>query len=173
MGCDIHSYVEVFKDNKWQLVEDYFTMDDLDIRYFKKDKSTELFLNRNYGLFAFLAGVRNYSGIRPLDKLRGLPKDISTGCFDQHAKWRLDAHSPTYFYLKELLDFDYEQIMEDRRTTVQIAPNWWDGSHTCEPGKGKQITYRESLGEYYFKKLDEMKTLGSPDKVRLVMWFDN
>ena len=60
MGCDIHLITEIRKDGKWQFVKEF------------PDSMT----GRNYSLFAFLAGVRNYfnfDGFEP----KGLPEDIS------------------------------------------------------------------------------------------------
>jgi len=34
-------------------------------------------------------------------------------------------------------------------------------------------SYREAVGESWFKTLDELSKLGDPDNIRLVFWFDN
>lgn len=151
MGCDIHAFVEV-KTDRWNYVDD-------------------LELYRSYGLFGFLADIRNYSCVPPITNTRGLPPDISK---ELRNTWEdeYDRHSPSYVYLKELLDFDYSQVFEDRRTTL-IEGNMRDGAHICEPGQGQITTFREFLGPAYFKILEKLKQYGVPDQVRLVFWFDN
>lgn len=60
MGCDIHIITEIRKEGKWQFVKEF----------------PEALDHRNYSLFAFLAGVRdyfNYDGFEP----KGLPEDMS------------------------------------------------------------------------------------------------
>lgn len=84
-----------------------------------------------------------------------------------------DWHTPSYITLKEFLEYNYDAIMEDRRTTKQIMPNVWDGSADAGEGNGKKETVREFLGEHFFKELDALKTLGEPENVRIVFWFDN
>ena len=66
MGCDIHTIVEVKKDNKWTRVPE----------------CPEVFQNRNYSIFAILnENVRNYNGTDGFSG-KGLPKDISGMQFD-------------------------------------------------------------------------------------------
>ena len=62
MGADIHTVVEVKRRNDtWEAIPDLKFYDG----------------NRCYAVFAFLAGVRNYSAIEPISALRKFPKDIS------------------------------------------------------------------------------------------------
>ncbi len=153
MGCDIHAHVEVYT-NQWDYVDD-------------------LELYRSYGLFGFLADIRNYSCVPPITKKaqRGLPSDISEDLKDLWEN-EYDRHSPSYVNLKELLDFDYSQVFEDRRTNMTVN-NVTDGAHICEPGQGERTTFKAFLGPHYFKILEQLKQYGEPDKVRLVFWFDN
>ena len=77
----------------------------------------------------------------------------------------MDAHSASWFSLAELLAFDYEQIMEDRRVTRNN-----DGGCICEPGEGKMMTYREFLGPNFFDEINQAKEKGAD---RIVFWFDD
>lgn len=149
MGCDIHSQAERKVNGKWEIVPDIVPFD-----------------WRSYGMFAFLAGVRNYSAITPLSKPRGLPAD---------AVERDDGdcggdHSHSWLSLEELLAFDYDASMEDRRYTRQEGPNSFNGAATCEPGQGEKTTYREFLGEAFFKDLEKLKAAGAE---RVVFGFDS
>jgi len=70
------------------------------------------FGGRNYSVFAFLAGVKNFSGIAPIAPARGLPPDARC------ARWKnryLGQHSFSWLLIEELDAFDYDAEMEDRR----------------------------------------------------------
>jgi hypothetical protein len=152
MGCDIHSYTEKKTEQGYESV-DFAPFD-----------------WRSYGMYAFLAGVRNYSGITPIAEPRDLPDDVSSAV-KQHAEdWNGDGHTHSWLSVKELTEFDYDQMMEDRRVTKQISANCWSGAQTCEAGEGTTQTYREFLGNGYFNDLEKLKILGAD---RIVFWFDN
>lgn len=88
MGCDIHLYFEQKKDGKWRRIEiDKLLVPD----------------NRNYQLFGFLAGVRDYI-ITPQFAERGIPEDTSMPC-----DFWIGDHSYTYAYLDEILQAPWEQ----------------------------------------------------------------
>lgn len=154
MGCDIHAYGERRNaDGKWTLIPDCTP-----------------FQHRNYSLFAWLADVRNYSAVTPISNPRGAPPDISESAKLALEDWSSDAHSVSWLSVEELLAVDYDQQIEDRRVTRQLAHNLWSGGCTAEPGEGKQRTLREFLGSDYFDDLEELKE----DKAeRVVFWFDN
>lgn len=130
---------------------------------------TELLGDRNYGVFAFLAGVRNYGAIVPISKPRGLPKDVSSWVEEEADRWASDGHSRSWLSIDELLNFDYEQMTEDRRCT-RMKNGVLNGGCTCDPGEGEKMTYREYLGESFFEDLAELKKEGVD---RIVFWFDN
>lgn len=173
MGCDIHSFCEVRRDGRWDVVGDVFPLDKWERDYRKKDRGHEPFNLRNYSLFGFLADVRNYAALPPLAVPRGLPEDISSLVRDSAEHWDADGHSHSWFSLAELLAFDYSAAVEDRRYTKQVGPNAFDGGATAPAGSGVMTTWREELPDVYFAALDIMKTLGAPDDVRVVFWFDN
>jgi hypothetical protein len=154
MGCDIHSYAEKKnKDGAWERISNY--------RFFEW---------RSYGVFGFLADVRNYSAVKPISKPRGLPKDISKEVFTKYEMQKGDAHTASWLSVGELTSFNYEELMEDRRVAVQLAPRAYSGGETTEKGKGIKITFRQFLGEKFFDDLEKLKSSGAE---RLVFWFDN
>jgi hypothetical protein len=53
-----------------------------------------------YGMYGFLANVRNYSDVPPLAQPRGLPADLDAGNED------LGDHSFSWLSLSELLSFE-------------------------------------------------------------------
>ena len=54
MGCDIHSYAERKTSKGYEIIDGLHPLD-----------------WRSYGLFGFLAGVRNYSAVTPIVPRRG------------------------------------------------------------------------------------------------------
>lgn len=174
MGCDIHSFAEIKnKEGKWEKVSDHFSLDDWAKEYYNKEKGDSPFDRRDYSVFAFLADVRNYDHCEPISKPTGIPADVSDEVRESYERWSSDAHSASSLTLKQLLDFDYDKKFWNRRVTKQTGPNSWNGASLAEEGEGTTISYRENLGEMFFKDLEALKELGKPDDVRLVFWFDN
>lgn len=64
---------------------------------------------RNYDLFAILADVRNRSNIIPISQPKGVPNDIGSKVSSEYEDWRGDAHSASYYTLKELLEYKWDQ----------------------------------------------------------------
>lgn len=189
MGADIHSFTEVRREGKWDRIDEPIFQKGYDGK-----NSTSPFDWRSYSMFGFLADVRNYSYCVPLAEPRGLPKDSDylneflekpvsyayayhdngkAYTVGQELELDMDYHSHSYFTLKELLDFDYNQEMWDRRVTKQTGPNSWNGAALAEDGEGEIITYRSHLGDSFFEDIESLKTLGNPEDVRVVFYFDN
>jgi hypothetical protein len=150
MGCDIHTFSEKLTSDGWVSV---------DITPFDY---------RVYGIFGFLADVRNYSQVPPLSLPRGLPDDISLLVQDVYGDG-IDYHSASWLSVQELSEFDYDTMMEDRRVTRREG-NIINGAAICEPGEGKQMTFREFLGDEFFNDLKKLQDAGVD---RVVFWFDN
>lgn len=115
MGADIHGIVQIRHGDGWRT-------------------ASEIEDGRNYWLFSALADVRNYSGIVPIDKPRGLPEDIELGEDGESVPfWRahdgsawLGEHSRSWFTLKELKEWDgWDQPSPDGEGTLREAlPAW-------------------------------------------------
>lgn len=148
MGCDIHSHAERKNGSKYEELAEPAPFD-----------------WRDYGMYAFLAGVRNYSAIPTLAAPRGLPDDLSPSTREDYDHWDLDAHSASWLSLAELLAFNYDQSVEDRR----VMRNG-NGGSTADVGGGTITTYREFLGSKFFEDLEKLKAAGAD---RVVFWFDN
>ena len=195
MGCDIHSFCELYDPatGRWNDAGDVFPLDEFNRKWYKKEFGSEPFADRNYGLFGFLADVRNYAYCDPLSPPRGVPddwnarpmtpvkddddEDVDYGFggpgTEEHHWESCDYHSHSWFLLSELLDFDYDKTFWNRRVTRQITPNFSTGAGVAEPGEGTTQTYRDLVCEAYFQSLDIMKKLGPPEHVRVVFYFDN
>jgi hypothetical protein len=152
MGCDIHCYAEKRTKDGWEMISGLCPFD-----------------WRNYGMYGFLADVRNYSSVPPIAEPRGFPDDASEEVQALKEDWDCDAHSSSWLTVNELLTFNYDAPMEDRRVMRQVGPNAWDGGCTCEPGEGQQTTFREFLGKTFFEDLEKLKASGAE---RIVFWFD-
>lgn len=151
MGCDIHTVAQKRVGSKWE-----------DVPYTPFDW-------RGYGMFGFLADVRNYSAIPPIAPRRGLPDDFVMPR-DQFDETDLGDHSFSWLSVEELTKFDYDQPVEDRRYTRQEGPNFFNGAATAEPGHGTMTTYRAFLGEGFFRDLQKLQELGAE---RVVFGFDS
>ncbi len=181
MGCDIHCFAEVLKGHsvittgkgrfRWVMAKNCFTDN-----YDKTKKTDSPFDWRSYGLFGFLGNVRNYSSVPFLSDNRGFPDAMSDEVSDKY--WEYGGqHSLSWLLLSELLDFDYDKTFENLRyEESSVGENGCkvvNGAAIALNGCGKLTTYREFLGENFFVNLKELSELGSPDKVRIVFWFDD
>jgi len=153
MGCDIHSHAEQ------KTAGDY-----------EKIPGLKPFNWRSYGMFGFLANVRNYSAVPPITERRGVPEDVSVKVAKDYEDRGSDTHSPSWLSVEELASFNYDAKMEDRRVTRQTGPNSWDCGATAEQGDGKEMTFREFLGDEFFVEIQKLKDVGVE---RIVFWFDN
>jgi len=143
MGCDIHAYLEKKNaEGKYDYVEDVFE-------------------DREYNFFAFLADVRNYSNIEPIiPPRRGMPADVSSYVRAEREQWGSDGHSASWIDVDELFDFDYSKYTHTSYST-------WGGNSR---GTVLPITYQDFLGEHTMKKI---LRLGKLIDHRIVFWFDN
>jgi hypothetical protein len=167
MGCDIHLWYERKTSNGWEDVSvpvDEWKAGPLD--------------HRSYSTFGFLADVRNYSAITPISEPRGWPDDFrhsrANKLQEEDDRWWGSSddnymfdeyHTHAWLSIEELLAYDYDQLVEDRRVTRN-----GNGGVTCDPGEGKQETLREFLGEGFFEDLQTLKECGVE---RIVFAFDN
>lgn len=147
MSCDIHARIEKKVGDKWLNIPTGAILD-----------------MRAYGIFGFLADVRNYSAVPPIAAARGVPPDISKEVRADIDHWECDGHTHSWLSMSELMSFDYDQPVEDRRVTIN-----GDGGRTAPPGKGRMTTYRKFLGEWFFQELATLNALGAQ---RIVFWFD-
>lgn len=108
MGCDIHVYTEARQSvngnkvwvnvDNWR-VNPYFGDDE----YEKREYNIEaIYSDRNYELFSFLAGVRNYGHNPSFGFDRGLPEDMSPQTKKEADAWDCDGHTHGWCTLEEL-----------------------------------------------------------------------
>lgn len=150
MGCDIHTQAERRINGKWEIIPGLRPFD-----------------WRQYGMYGFLANVRNYSDVPPLSEPRGLPDDA---VMPDDREYFLGDHSHSWLSVEELLAFDYSAQVEDRRVTVQESSGMWNGGATASPGGGETMTWREFLRQDFFDDLEKLKAAGAE---RVVFGFDS
>lgn len=172
MGCDIHTFVEVRKGDHWEPTGPLFPLDDFGRELEKRSHTEHPFDWRAYGMFGFLADVRNYCRIPVIaEPKHSLPPDVSEKVKDEWVDG--EYHTTTWLTLRQLQEFNYDQIFWDRRVSKQTGLNRWTGAGLAEEGEGRHLTIREFLGVGFFRDIDIMSGLGEPDDVRVVFWFDN
>jgi hypothetical protein len=152
MGCDIHTFVEVRRNGKWELESrPLFEVDEYDREHYGITGRAQPFHWRQYAMFGVLAHVRRKDGpciARP----RGWPEDLSPSMAEEQDRIE---HTPSYLTLAELLSFDYDQP--------------W----TPYPDEPERTTVRTSLNGRFFLELEVMRTLGEPGDVRVLFYFDS
>ena len=135
MGCDIHLFGEKKIGGEWKLLtglnQSGIDMckqaleNSLDTEYWldrlEKCKNDPRFIydERNYAVFSILANVRNGRGFAgcdtgdgyiPIEEPRGLPDDACDFIKARAYEWGGDGHSHSFFTLKELLEYDWNQV---------------------------------------------------------------
>lgn len=231
MGTDIHLYVEK-RDNanaKWEVVNppkntplgnDWRWRETLG----EPDEDGHKYcavtwnIGRSYDTFSILANVRNGrgpagvptgDGFKVIAMPRGLPNDMSPELQNDCGPDYLE-HTPHHLYLKEILDFDWDQTttktgvvnLEQFKTYLEKGkPESWHGGvsgprvrHISNAEMREliscgvmheyvlnnfyttvnwEVRYKESASFFYKNMIPELKKLGEPENVRLVMYFDS
>lgn len=206
MGCDIHIHVEykryVDGEIKW-ICGDYFTINPYHgvLENEPEYCVVDFCGGRNYDRFATLANVRNYGNTPYIDDPRGLPDDVTRDVYKASARWGCDAHSHSYFTLKELLD--YQSDIEPLRQRGMISPDAQKAfdergilpDEWCQWTNQAGWAFREwetentvliPLIDELKKRADELfiiydflwesdpaRAYELSDNIRIVFWFDN
>ena len=117
MGCDIHCTWEVRRTQSgpWE------NMDTWDDGY----PARPILDDRNYSLFAMLAGVRNMDDIVPIAEPRGLPSDMAPETEAYFGSYRAGNHSASWLDLEDLCAYDYTQLVRlDREVSALSFYRW-------------------------------------------------
>lgn len=204
MGCDIHMCMErnrtINSEKSWRNV-DYFQHNGYSDYYDDEPvlNLVPVYDGRNYNLFALLAGVRNRSNVKPIDQPRGIPDDISNITKKEYEQWIGDAHSTSYFTVKEIMDFHkvnptkifHGMISPQQQEELKngILPDTWCGG-TNQPGYQMcswedesplrwlvdVLIDRIAENEYMYYRDDNHKrerVYEVAHDYRIIFWFDN
>ena len=151
MGCDIHFHSEVKIRGKWH-------------------HHSEQKVERNYILFAKMAGVRNdpKNPIKPISIPKGLPED-ATELTRLHSEWYgCDGHSHSWLNAKEISAL--HKFIEDPDNPKEWFAGWRGG---CLMWSHDNLPY--FIGNHLNAFIDypeDMEDTGVED-VRYVFFFDN
>lgn len=218
MGCDIHLYVEyrpsvynpsVYNPStnnhellSWESGDVFRLYNAYDAHWEKIDASERdesrrlyhrlipLWDDRCYSLFATLADVRNYSDITPICEPKGIPDDVCKVVKDAYIDWELDAHSASYYTLKELKDFykDNKVIphsgMVSPETFEKYNSDGTKPSQWCQATSNTSYKFLQWEDENYALKdlVDRLEKRAreldlwlpkDEENIRIVFWFDN
>jgi hypothetical protein len=100
MGCDIHAFGEWRGDDgNWRPTHQW----DAD----EAEWANRIYTERDYSLFALVAGVDDCCGIAPLFPRRGIPANCCGDVRRAHEARAKDHHSATWVGLWELLEHDW------------------------------------------------------------------
>jgi hypothetical protein len=184
MGTDITRIAERRMDGRWEHCPvDFYCGEE-----------------RNYALFAILAGVRRLTngGFEPIVPPRDLPPDMSVSGWTGP-----DGHNETWLTLRELLDFPRGtrmypvdgsvradqylvfkaegrphalwqgsgRLLSNEEMERRIAEGTEEEDHFTRIAFG--IPYAEFAGPFVTEALPLLQALGPADDVRLVLWFDS
>jgi hypothetical protein len=100
MGCDIHTYIEIFNDktNKWELA--HGLKKDNDNKY--EVPYCDRFTDRNYILFGILTNGQVRGKGYGIFSCKGIPTDCSDFVSSQIKYWSIDGHSHSYLTFDEI-----------------------------------------------------------------------
>ena len=185
MSTDIHGYIEIRQDNG---------------TWVTRGNISEC-VGRNYEMFGLLFGVRNYAHYDPIAPFRGIPLDVSDAF--RSTRWEEDAHSDSWITYQEIAAIDWEHgkaPLAGQRISVRregesspfmefLAGGNLSAEDYATLSRGETIirngisychevhTYNDALSSDWSRLFERMKELsvqhGGPDRVRLVVWFDN
>jgi len=162
LGCDIHTYIEVYRRGRWVTVfgpryksarrsrrddndtavtrgspegvrRDYFIPPSVPYTdQYKAPWDHPLYLRRNYGMFSILAGVRNAIDCEPIAHPRGLPEDASYNVRKEDKVWEHDGHTHSWFTLDELEAFNWDAVAWYEEERTGAGGPWKPGEFSAE-----------------------------------------
>ena len=167
MGCDIHMYVEYRPKSQvgrnWLCGDIFHTIDPLRVPSLKH---MDLHGERNYDLFAVLADVRNYDNVEYIEDPRGIPNDCTEYVALEYERWDIDAHSASWFTLRELIEFKVEHDPRDRFGRDILKP-------LIDKLK-KRADELDLIWDFEWGRENTAKVaLERAENIRIVFWFDN
>lgn len=200
MGCDIHVMVEVARKGRW-INADNWRINPYHGE-FEDARELELkpiYTSRNYELFSFLAGVRNYGDNPSFGFDRGFPADASKHTTAEYESWGDDAHTPGYATLAELKEkaatvatvkrkgYVLKEQIERFKETGETPSEWaqgvggrfadrfawfeWEDEVHCFDRLIAAIDERKRDVFHIFRPEEDD---GARDgEIRIVFWFDN
>lgn len=169
MGCDIHAFIEYTKEAPEQTGERGW-----------RSFGSKFHLSRHYGVFAKLAGVRNWPdwGIVPISKPRGLPDDAAYQACEYYWLYITPSAGERYCSkanaerwvaggVSRYRDGERHFVSDpDAHSASWVSPDEWEAMLSDPKIQGVEDAYHAFLAA--------MRSLESKgNEVRAVFWFDN
>jgi hypothetical protein len=178
MGCDIHMVVQVRRNGVWTALKDLDVpcnacggtkrvangeklracevCEVWDGKNWVSTGKTPIYENRNYSVFAVLAGVRNRDKITPISKPKGLPPDFEV--VDEHYTMfdkDMGDHSYSWLTLAELQAYPWQcSVVHGGWVTEATYEEWkkagrgWPRAWSGEPSGGNtELVSNERMDE--------------------------
>lgn len=159
MGCDIHIFTEAKQTingvEQWVNVDNwrvnpYYGTDEYERREYE---AKHIYDDRNYELFSFLAGVRNYGSNPSFGFDRGLPEDVTPQVKQEADWWDCDGHTHGYCTLAELKEAikKVKKVRREGAVAKEAAekfritgetPNYWCQGVGCFVGIAPEFSDR-------------------------------
>ena len=141
MGCDIHLHIEIKLNGKWEHLGNPN-------------------IDRNYRLFAKMAGVRNYNNVTPISGPKGLPENLTTLTKFDADYWEGDMHTASWLDANEIAEMS--AFLDGLNTEKERYDLEWNVLHCYLFGNS-------------FAGLDKYPEENQKcvTDVRFVFWFDN
>ena len=197
MGTDIHLFAEKVMDSTWVPLQRFNWYTDDAGEWYSIPDEDELYIDRDYHLFAFLAGVRDDEQTQKFP-LKGIPEDANEEIRKAFKLWSHGAHSASFLTLTELKSIDWDndtisytgmmahaEALKLTESLLTESPRWdllddlaeWMGPRMKNPTEFTidvpiQVLFR-SFYEKVVMGLDDLKGDLSDDQIRIVFWFDN
>ncbi|HEX8721148.1 MAG TPA: hypothetical protein VF736_10990 [Pyrinomonadaceae bacterium] len=203
MGTDIYMYAEVRRGGAWRpaepLVRNEYYVEGGGHTDGAEYRPREMFDDRDYVLFAVLAGVRRSrhtdTDYEPVSEPKGLPEDLSPELRGWAGRFGGDIYCPSWLTLRELLEYNWhgkaalKRAMVDARAAHLFADGWGEfpphedwpegvprGYGTYVAG-GVEVTWIENYGgrlDYFLRDvIPKLRAYGAAEDVRIVFWFLN
>lgn len=169
MGCDIHCHIEVKINGRW---EHYSALD----------------IDRDYSLFARMAGVRAYADPSPpIAKPRGLVPDPSIITEIDWARGDGDWHTPSWLTGAEL-DALIRERVDEAEALAASRDRGDSAAHARDSANRWRSWRRGGFGYLFGNDFTVKRSADSPSRFehdegdeypdgiedcRLVFWFDN
>lgn len=185
MGCDIHLFREKRVNGNWLPADEWV---DGEVEWEKR------FTDRNYNLFAVLAGVRVRETPPYSFEPRGLPLGVCAEIHEHSNSWGEDGHSHSYLYLDELRELrswlaknsytvsgmKHEAEIAALKASIDSGNPDWDLLYpycqsTNAPAHSEfsiEVPCDFILGDALDRIIASLADIGG-DQQRAVFWFDN
>ena len=184
MSTDIHIFAEIYNNNKWNLSK-------IKIPRYRDYNSFAILANIRNELYTG-KGKKDEKDDKnnwliPISESKGLPEDISKELQNKYFDDRLGDNSYSYITLKEMIEYDLKQkAIQSYYTTKEDAKKYRSKKiiprYVCSNMSGNDpdhndyeyVEVEQSLDAivYLFPKIiKKLKSLGSPENVRIVFGF--